>query len=295
MKKFRKLFFILLALLICGGVTVSVVVNNIRLNNTPLDIARRDKLKMIEPFLEDIGEDNYIVLSSQYDGKDISHYDHKSGWQDVYLQLKQDQNLILEFFKRSDALAVNSVFRSETGINFVFPNGEILKYMHGFFWFGMNMYIIQDNDREDFDNFVNNIGLNNIPSQINKLKMIEPFLEDIGDHSYIVIKPNFTDMYENIDKLNYNHEDYKQDVYLQLKNDQKFILGFFKKSIAVKTMSSLMGSIDFVFPNGEILRYKNGCFYDVEGHSMYFLQDHDRENLDNFVNNLILLDDNSDD
>ncbi len=61
MKKFRKLFFILLAILICGSITFYVVINN-----TPSQITRRDKLKMIEPFVENIGEYSYIVIKPNF-------------------------------------------------------------------------------------------------------------------------------------------------------------------------------------------------------------------------------------
>ncbi len=151
MKKFRKLFFILLAILICGGITAYVVINN-----TPSQITRRDKLKMIEPFLEDIGEYSYTIIKTISADTYVSNYYN----QDVYLQLKQDQQFILGCFKRSKAQGLNMFDRIPGGdIDFVFPNGEILDYNSGYFEVEGEAYLLKDNDRETLDKFVNNLIL----------------------------------------------------------------------------------------------------------------------------------------
>ncbi len=164
MKKFRKLFFILLAIMICGGVTVFVVINNIHLNripsdNTPSEILKRDKLKMIEPFLEDIGPYSYI--SKMYDNIDMSNYNHNYHVQNVNLQLKQHQQFILMCFKRSKTgqAVYYKAIRMPIGTTFVFPNGETLYYRSGYFLVEGEEYLIQNNDRKKFDNFVNNLIL----------------------------------------------------------------------------------------------------------------------------------------
>ncbi len=171
MKKFRKLFFILLALLICGGVTVSAVINNrrlnnIRINNLPSEIARRTQLEMIEPFLEDIGDHSTItVFLSDYNMTYHENYNHNNQAQNVNLKLKQDQQFILNCFKRSKTPIGAGTTPTTTGlINFVFPNDEILHYSEGYFYAGVGgtlMYLIQDHDRENLDNFVNSLILFN--------------------------------------------------------------------------------------------------------------------------------------
>ncbi len=178
MKKFRKLFFILLTIMICGGVTVSVVINNIHLNripsdNTPSEILKREKLQKIEPFLYDIGGYSYISkmyndiaipnIYIVYEDINMSNYNHNFYVQNVNLQLKHHQQFILMCFKRSKTPQREDIHYygklERTGITFVFPNGETLYYSSGYFLVEEEAYLIQNNDRKNLDNFVNNLIL----------------------------------------------------------------------------------------------------------------------------------------